>query len=338
MPLICNRENIERSISVVLRGSKRKNTGIFKYIYKDKEKYITKIIDSIENKTFRLGTYTQLTIKEGIKERDIQIIAYKDRIVVNVIMEVVDQALIKRLIFTTASSIKDRGPHYLKKIIQRDLRNNRNLKYFYKIDINKYYQSIDQGLMRKCIRHYIKDKDVLFFLDMFINMLPQGLSIGLRSSQIFGNLFLNWILDTKLKNFYKVKYYYRYCDDIVILSDSKRTLWKVHSIIIELLNGTKLTIKKNYRVSPISNGIDFLGFVIFSGIYCRVRKRIKIKAKNTLLHIRSYRRRTEIIASIKGYCLHSNGHNLFNTLINTYNNGVCRKQGYSKHTIYKPCS
>lgn len=45
----------------------------------------------------------------------------------------------------------------------------------------------------------------------------------------------------------------------------------------ELLKDTKLTIKPNYRVFPLSTGLDYLSFVIYDGIYSRVRKRIKKK-------------------------------------------------------------
>lgn len=85
-----------------------------------------------------------------------------------------------------------------------------------------------------------------------------------------------------------------------------------------MLRDTNLDIKPNYRVFPITEGIDFLGYVIYSGIYCKVRKRIKNNAKRKLHKLKSKTRRQEIIASIKGYCVHSNGHHLFNILVKFY--------------------
>ncbi len=334
IPLICTRENIERSIKTVLRGSDRKQTKTAKYILKHKEKVIDETIECISNGSFRLGTYKQTTIKEGPKEREIQILNYRDRIVVNAIMTILDDLLTRRMIYTTASSIKGRGTHYLKAVLQRDIRcNPEETKYFYKIDIHKYYHSIDHTLMKICIRRYVKDKVLLPILDNFIDMLQEGLSIGLRASQIFGNLFLGWLLDMPLKCKYRVKFYYRYCDDIVILGKDKKTLWEIHNTICKLLEGSKLTIKPNYRVAPLSEGLDFLGFVTYSGIYCRVRKRIKQNAQRKLSSLKSNRRRQQIIASIKGYCLHSNGHNLFNKLVKTYGNKNTRRRGYSPYSM-----
>lgn len=98
----------------------------------------------------------------------------------------------------------------------------------------------------------------------------------------------------------------------------KKELWSIHLIVCNLLKNSYLTIKKNYRIAPLSIGLDYLGFVIYSGVYCRIRKRIKKNAQIKLSYLKSNRRRQEIIASIKGYCLYSNGHNLFNKLIITY--------------------
>jgi hypothetical protein len=319
VPLICTRENIERSIKVVLRGTKRKRTKIAKYILSHEDEVIDETIKCISNGSFRLGSFTEREIKDGYKIRTIQILNYRDRIVVNAIMEILDNLLTKGMIYTTASSIKGRGTHYLKNIVQRDIRNNpEETKYFYKIDIKKYYPSIDHDLMKVCIRRYIKDEAILPILDNFIDMVDKGLSIGLRAAQVFGNLFLGWLLDMVLKCEYQVRFYYRYYDDIVILGKDKEQLWDIHNLICYLLKDSKLTIKPNYRIAPTSEGIDFLGFVIYSGIYCKVRKRIKKKAEKKLKKIKSNTRRKEIISSVKGYCLHSNGHNLFNKLIRIY--------------------
>ena len=72
--------------------------------------------------------------------------------------------------------------------------------------------------------------------------------------------------------------------------------------MVGLLKDTKLTIKPNYRVFPLSTGLDYLGFVIYDGIYSRVRKRIKKKECSVQVVIlkESKEKRQEIMASIKG--------------------------------------
>lgn len=316
---ICTSENIEISIKQVLRGSERKKRKTGKWILEHQEELIAYVLDVIYHGSFRLGEYIQTTITEGPKERVIQIIPLIQRVVVNAVMRVLEDHLVRRMINTTASSIVGRGCVYLKNIIERDIRKDpEGTKFFYKIDIAKYYDHIPHDNMKRCIRHYIKDKTVLTLLDNFIDMLPTGLSIGLRSSQVFGNLYLSWLLDHKMKTTYKCKYYYRYCDDIVILSGNKKDLWNYHNTIKQELIGTNLSIKPSYTIRPLSDGIDYLGYVIYSDSYSRIRKRIKRKALNKMNNLVSHRRRTEIINSIKGYCKYSKGKHLFNKLINLH--------------------
>lgn len=319
IPEICDRENIEISIRQVLRGSERKQRVTGKYILEHKEEVINDVIQKISSGTFRLGSFIQTEVTDGPKRRRIQIIPLKDRLVVNAIMRVLEAHLVKRMIFTTASSIKGRGCCYLKKIIERDIKkDDKGTKYVYKIDITKYYDHIDHALMKQCIRHFIKDVVLLPILDNFIDMLPEGLSIGLRSSQVFGNLFLSWLVDHKLKTQYRVKYYYRYCDDLTVLGPSKQYLWTIHNLLSSLLKGTGLTIKSNYRVFARNLGIDYLGYVIYTYKYSKLRKRIKKNAAKKLAHIHSQQRRNEVINSLKGYCSHSKGKTLFNKLVNTF--------------------
>lgn len=318
VPLICTKENIEISIKQVLRGSERKRRKTGQWILLHQDEVIAYAIDVISHGSFRLGDYIQTTVNDGPKVRVIQIIPLMQRIVVNAIMRVLEEFLVKRMIYTTASSIIGRGCVFLKKIIERDLRKDpEGTEFYYKMDVTKYYEHIPHNNMKRCIRHYIKDKTILPILDDFIDMLPIGLSIGLRSSQVFGNLYLSWILDHKMKTKYSCKHYYRYCDDIVILG-SKEELWKYYNIILKELDGTNLDIKPNYIVRPVSEGIDYLGYVIYSANYSRVRKRIKKNAARKLHHIKSYKRTGEVLNAIKGYCKYSNGTYLFYKLLNIH--------------------
>lgn len=316
---ICTEENIRTSIRQVLRGSERKQRKTGKWILENQDEVVAYVIDIVSHGSFRLGEYIQTTVTDGPKDRVIQIIPLMQRIVVNSIMRVVEKYLVRRMIFTTASSIKGRGCLYLKEIIERDIRkDSEGTKYYFKMDVTKYYDHIPHNRMKVCIRHYIKDKVLLPILDNFIDILPVGLSIGLRSSQVFGNLYLSWILDHKMKTVYKCKYYYRYCDDIMIMSDNKRNLWYYYDIIQSEFAGTNLSIKYSYIVRPTSDGIDYLGYVIYSDKYSKVRKRIKQNAARKLSEVISYRRRKELINSIKGYCIHSQGLHLFYKLINLH--------------------
>jgi hypothetical protein len=112
-------------------------------------------------------------------------------------------------------------------------------------------------------------------LTNIIRSFPDGLPIGYHSSQYLGNFYLSEF-DHYMKSVIKVKYYIRYCDDIVILSSNKEYLWRILSIMKDYLEGRlNLKIKSNYQVFPVeSRGIDFLGYVNKHG-RTKIRKRHK---------------------------------------------------------------
>lgn len=73
-----------------------------------------------------------------------------------------------------------------------------------------------------CVSRVFKDAKLVTMLESFIRLMPEGLSIGLRSSQGLGNLLLSVYLDHYLKDRYAVRHFYRYCDDGVVLGKRKR--------------------------------------------------------------------------------------------------------------------
>ncbi|MEA2083534.1 MAG: hypothetical protein U9O82_04700 [Thermodesulfobacteriota bacterium] len=79
-----------------------------------------------------------------------------------------------------------------------------------------------------------------------------------------------------LSNIYlKCRYYLRYCDDFVLLSDNREQLqaWEAairDFLVIDLaLNFNK----KARRLQPVNNGVNFLGYIIRAD-YLLVRKRV----------------------------------------------------------------
>ena len=213
------------------------------------------------------------------------------------------------------ASIKGRGMHDLMKYLRDDRRRDpEGTAYCYKADIKKFYESIDQEAVLNCVRRVFKDPVLLVLLEKFVHMMPKGLSVGLRSSQGLANLLLSTALDHPLKDGDGLPYYYRYCDDLVILGGSKKELWAVRDRVHELVGAVGLEIKANERVFPSSEGIDFLGYVIYSGEHVELRKRIKQKMARKMGDVKSRKRRAVLTASFYGMAKHADCNNLFLTL------------------------
>ena len=241
-------ENLNNSFDQVVRGSKRKNSKEGKWLIANRNKFLELVKRQISTQTIILHGWHERTIIEANKERRIQIFCMKDRIIINAIMTIVDKHLRKRFIRTTSSSIKERGMHELKKYIEKDIRNDpEHMRFFYKFDIKKFYNKVPQQLVIECLRKVFKDKRLLNILEAFVKIIPSGLSMGMRSSQAFGNLLLSYILDHKLKDFYRFKHYYRYCDDGLLGFATKEECWNARNICHSLLVGTGLEMKRYFH-------------------------------------------------------------------------------------------
>lgn len=306
--------NMSDSFDQVLRGTRRKESRQGQWLLTHREEVIRELSDRIKAGTYTVRDYREREINENGKTRRIQILTMKDRIAVHAIMAVVDRHLKKRFIRTTSASIKQRGMHDLLAYIHRDMREQpETTRYCYKFDISKFYESIDQDTVMDCVRRVFKDRRLITLLDGFVRMMPKGLSIGLRSSQGLGNLLLSVHLDHVLKDGYGVRHFYRYCDDGVVLAGTKRELWEIRAIVHRQMEGIGLKVKASERIFPVTEGIDFLGYVIRPE-YVRLRKRIKKKAAAKLNEVKSRKRRREIIASLYGMAKHADCNNMFHQL------------------------
>lgn len=315
MAEICERGNISQSIDVVLRGRKRKGQPAARRILENRERVIERLQAEIGGGTFAIPGYREYEIRDGGKARRVQSVGLYWRIGGNAIMNVVEKHLARRYIRTTGASIRRRGMHDLKALMQRDMElDPSGTRYCYKFDIRKFYESVDQDVMMEVLRRVFKERTLLTVLERFVRMMPRGLSIGLRSSQGFGNLLLSVVLDHWLKDQCGVRHYYRYCDDVVVMAGDKGTLWKIRGMVHERVAAAGLEVKPDERVFPTRNGIDFLGYVIYGHDYARLRKRNKKNAARKLHRLKSKRRRHEVAASLYGQCKHADCRNLFKRL------------------------
>ena len=268
----------------------------------------------IASGSFRVKDYLERDIVEGGKLRRIQVLSMKDRIAVHAIMTIVDKHLRKRFIRTTSASVKKRGPHDLMAYIRRDMKEDpEGTRFCYKFDIKKFYESVKQDFVMYCVNRIFKDRKLIAMLDNFVRLMPEGISIGLRSSQGLGNLLLSVYLDHYLKDRYGVRYYYRYCDDGVVLGETKAELWKIRDVVHGCIESIGLQVKENERIFPVTEGIDFLGYVIYPDRVL-LRKRIKKNFARKIHEVKSRRRRRELVASFYGMAKHADCNMLFKKL------------------------
>jgi hypothetical protein len=173
----------------------------------------------------------------------------------------------------SCGSIPGRGLHTGARAMKRWLSNDRKgTRYCYKIDIRKYYPSIDLDILYNMLSRHMDDADALWLLRTVVYSHAPGLPIGNFTSQWFANLYLSHF-DWWVRQTLGVAYYVRYIDDIVLLHGSKKELHVMRRRIEDMLsNEYHLTIKRNWQVFKVDGrGVDFLGFRFFHG-YTTIRK------------------------------------------------------------------
>ena len=98
--------------------------------------------------------------------------------------------------------------------------------------------------------------------DLFAVSRPRGLPIGNLTSQFWANVYLN-PFDHFVKRTLRCKGYVRYVDDLLLFADDKATLWRWRSAIEEWLATLRLTLHPGAHPRPVSEGVPFLGFLVF---------------------------------------------------------------------------
>lgn len=283
-----------------------------KMIEKNPSFYLEEIQDLLLKEEYEISNYRITKRISGGKEREIyKLPFYPDRIIHHCIIQVVQKLWTRLLIRDTFSTIPKRGIHDGVRRVKKALVDKEGTTYCLKLDINKYYKSIDHIILKNTIKRKIKDEAFLSLLFKIIDS-TDGVPIGNYISQWLGNVHLAY-LDHYCKEELKCKYYFRYCDDIVVLSDSKEKLHQDLLAITEYLHTLNLKVKPNYQIFPTNvRGIDFLGYRFFHN-YILVRKRIVQEMKHKLHNPNS-------LPSYYGWLIHANSHRLLNKYF--YNNAA----------------
>lgn len=315
---ICEMDNLRLADTRARQGKKR-SRGV-RLFDRDPEGNLSRLRDTLLSGTYKTSRYTFFQVRDP-KERTIaRLPYYPDRIVHHAIISILEPIFTRLYTADTYACIKGRGGHLARHRIMEAMRKDPDgTKYCLKLDIRKYYPSVNHEILKGILRRKIKDARLLLLLDEIIDSAP-GLPIGNYLSQTLANVYLAYF-DHYVKEVLRVKYYYRYVDDIVVLGDNKNQLRAILARMREYLEGLDLEVKGNWQVFPVdARGLDFLGYVFrHNGV--RLRKRIKQNIFRRLAHFRKIGTPAKEIrlalGSYIGWLKYTNSINLKHTL-NTF--------------------
>ena len=306
--------NLLRAWEEFLRGKKKKeDVALFQNRLMDN---IFDIHRDLKEKTYTHGGYVAFKINDP-KPRDIHKATVRDRLVHHLLYRELYGYFDSKFIYDSYSCRKGKGTHKainrfrdFGKIVSK---NNTRPCFVLKGDIRRFFANIDHILLKTILEKHIEDKELLRLLDCIINSFNTegkygvGLPLGNLTSQLLVNIYMNEF-DQFVKHGLKVKYYIRYADDFVFLSEDKEYLESLVPQIAEFLEAyLKLTLHPDKLfLSTLASGVDFLGWVHFQ----KHRVLRTATKRRMLLKIKSNLENEAVVVSYKGMLSHGNGYKL----------------------------
>ena len=211
-----------------------------------------------------------------------------------------------RFIHDSYASRKGKGIHVavdrLQGFMQKVTRSGKRAGFFLQLDVRSFFMSIDKRilfslfdrdpktseLLRALLSilifhdsttdyHFKGDRKLLYGIPPHKSLFKvgpnKGLPIGNLTSRFFANVYLNE-LDQFVKHGLRCRFYLRYVDDFILLSESEKVLLQWREEISGFLHERlALSLKGGDRVRRVSEGADFLGYITRPG-YRLVRRRV----------------------------------------------------------------
>jgi len=221
----------------------------------------------LANKNYQHGKYHAFNISDP-KPRNIHKATVRDRLLHHAIYRQLYLFFDKTFISDSYSCRLKKGTHKainrFQSFYRQVSKNNIRTCWVLKCDIRKFFANINHEILKEILKRYISNKDILWLLDRVIDSFNPGLPLGNLTSQLLVNIYMNKF-DQFIKHKLKVKYYIRYADDFVILSENKMYLENLISQIKEFLQKElKLELHQNkVFIKTFASGVDFLGWINF---------------------------------------------------------------------------
>ncbi len=290
-----DRELIRLAIKQAARN--KKNRAEVQRVLSDIEGHTEIILRMIREEKFTPTPYRVFEVVDGIsgKRRAVSCPAFfPDQILHWVSILASEEIFMRGMYEYTCGSVPKRGIHYGRKALKRWMETDRkNTKYCAKLDITKFYPSIDHNALKAALRKRIKDRKLLWLFDTIIDSTEKGLPIGNYTSQWLAN-FLLQDLDHKIKEQMHIVHYMRYMDDMVLFGANKKKLHAAVREIAKELAPLGLKLKANWQIFRVDyidkkgkrrgRDIDFMGFRFYRDKIV-MRKKISLRARRLAARI-----------------------------------------------------
>lgn len=230
----------------------------------------------------RVGDYFYFRIRDP-KERMICAASFGERVLHHAVMNVCHPVFERFQIDGSYATRPGKGQYAA---LDKARQHTRRYRWFCKLDVRKFFDSIDHERLYALLCRKFKD---LALLDIFRRIIDtyetspgSGLPIGNLTSQYFANYYLGYLDHFVLEKLHPPSYV-RYMDDMVLWHDDKDELLRITAELIGYVENTLGLALKPPCINASELGIPFLGYVVFPGkVRLNSRSKKRFKRKMTL--------------------------------------------------------
>lgn len=326
---IVDEENIYQAYKKALEGDSKYNPEAMKFMM-DEVYNLDKLRQSLIDGTYEFDGYIRLIVFEP-KKRIVDAPHFKDKIVQLAINNVLKEIYNPCFIHDSYASIDNKGTHKCVDRIQHFIRKAKwqygEDAYIIKVDIRKFFYSIDRDILKSFLPKKIKCKKTLRLIYHIIDSAEViddlGLPLGNTLSQICANIYLNK-LDQYCKRKLSLKYVVRYMDDVIIVVENKEKAREINNLVSSFVRQELNLIcnEDKTKIFPINQGVNAIGFKIHAThrlLRNDSKKKIKrkIKAMPNLINKGklTVEKAEQMLNSWKGHAEHANSYNFIQSLI-----------------------
>lgn len=272
---------------------------------------IEKLRVELVNRTYKPRPYKKFYVYEP-KKREINAPDFRDLVVQHAIYREIYGIFNATFIDHSYACRKGMGTHSASDYTQQQMQRYESEDYYLKLDIRKYFYTIDRSVLRVLFERKIKDKEFVELMCMFANMdSDRGIPIGNLLSQLYALIYLN-PLDHYVKRELKVNSYVRYVDDFVLIGIDFAKARAFLSNIITFIKGRLGLELSKWTISKIRKGINFVGY--------RTWKTKKFVRRHSIIKFRKACKLVKIdsIISLLGHARNTLTLSYFSKLLNEF--------------------
>ena len=283
-------ENLHAAALRAARG-KRHRAPVARFL-DDAEREVERLRTELIDGTYVPRAYMQFRVRDP-KPRTISCADFRDRVVHQALCAAIGPVIERRMVPHSFACRVGKGAH--RAVLDAE-RFCRRYLYFLKLDIRKFFESVDHAALLGVLGRLFRERNLLLLLETIVrhpvpgNAPGKGIPIGNLTSQWFANLYLD-AMDHLVVEQWRVCGYVRYMDDMVLWADEKPFLWQAKARIGEWLAAERqLCFKEaSVRVCPCTEGLPFLGLRVYPnrlrlqrGRFLRLRRLVRRRERECL--------------------------------------------------------